>query len=83
MEQIKERELQRLMEAERTEEESRMINKALIAMQKEEEQKLQERHERQMQMRKELREANEDIEHYKLIQKEEERIADMRVKLDI
>lgn len=57
-----------------------MINRALIAMQKEEEQKIQERHERQMQMRKELHQANAELERYKLMQKEEERIADMRVK---
>lgn len=78
-EQIKERELQRLLEAERKEEESKMINRALIATQKEEEEKRRKKQEGNMKLREELHKANMELERYRLLQKEEERIAEMRV----
>lgn len=52
-------------------------------MQKEEEEKIQQRHEQQMKLRQDLHQANIEIEHYKLMQKEEERIADARVKIRV
>ncbi|XP_018567077.1 cilia- and flagella-associated protein 45 [Anoplophora glabripennis] len=76
--QIKENELNRLMEAEIIEEESKMLNKALIQMQKEEQQKELAKKELQAQMREEFKKANIDVENYKLLKQEEQRIADMR-----
>ncbi|KAF7273556.1 cilia- and flagella-associated protein 45-like [Rhynchophorus ferrugineus] len=80
MQQIKENELERLLEAERVEEESRMLNKALIELQKEEERKLQERRNVQMRMRDEFRKANMEAEHYRRVKDEEQRVADLRVQ---
>lgn len=76
---MKEREMERLLEAEKIEEESRMLNKALIARQKEEAKKLKEKKDRQLKMREEFRKANDEAEHYKNIRNEEQRIADLRV----
>lgn len=78
-EQIKERHLEQLFEAERKEEESKMINRALIAIQNEEEEKRRQKHENNLKMIEELRQANVDLEKYRQLQKEEDRIADMRV----
>lgn len=78
-EQIKERELQRLLEAEKKEEESKMINKALIATQNEEEAKRKKKEEDNLKLREELHKANLELARYKMLQKEEERIAEMRV----
>lgn len=72
--------MDRLLEAERIEEESRMINKALIALQKEEEAKLKEKRNRQLQMREDFKKANEEAEHYRNLRNEEQRIADMRAR---
>lgn len=77
--QIKENELERMMEAERIEEESKMLNKALIQVQKEEQQKELAKKELQAQMREEFKKANIEVENYKLLKQEEQRIADMRV----
>lgn len=78
--QIYENEVQRLVEAERKEEESRNINKALIAMQREDAEKLKQKRLEQKQTRDELNQANAENEHYKLVQNEEQRIADLRVQ---
>lgn len=78
---MKQNEIEELLEAERIEEESRMINKALIALQKEEEQKLKEKKELQLKMREEFRKANEEAEHYRNLKAEEQRIADLRVSM--
>lgn len=77
---MKERELQRLLEAERKEEESKMINRALIALQQEEEEKRKKKQEGNLKTREELHKANAELEKYRLLQKEEEKIADMRVR---
>lgn len=77
--QIQEREMDRLIEAELIEEESRMLNKALIALQKEEEEKLKEKKHLQLKMREEFRRANAEAEHYKNLRNEEQRVSDMRV----
>lgn len=82
-EQIKERELQRLLEAERKEEESKMINRALIAVQKDEEEKRRKKEEENLKLREELHKANMELERYRMLQKEEERIANMRVRSNI
>ncbi|KAG5899148.1 hypothetical protein JTB14_027341 [Gonioctena quinquepunctata] len=78
--QIKENEIGQLLEAERIEEESRMLNKALIALQKEEEEKMKEKKEIQLKMREEFKKANNDADHYKKMRQEEQRIADMRIQ---
>lgn len=78
--QVKENELQRIIEAERKAEEARLINKAMIAMEREEAEKLEKKRKEQQKMREDLRMANEEIENFKRIKKEEERIADLRIK---
>lgn len=80
MQQIKENEMLRLIEAERKEEESRNINRALIAMQRDEEAKLKKKREDQLKTQLELKKANDDLEHYKIVQKQEQRVADLRVQ---
>ncbi|XP_066262310.1 cilia- and flagella-associated protein 45-like [Euwallacea similis] len=80
LQQIKENELDRLLEGERIEEESRMLNKALIELQKQEEANLKEKLEIQQKMREEFKKFNAEAERYKNIRAEEERIADLRVK---
>lgn len=71
--------MERLLEAEKIEEESKMLNKALIQMQKEEEQKQLAKKELQTQMREAFKKANIESENFKLLKQEEQRIADMRV----
>ncbi|XP_045467627.1 cilia- and flagella-associated protein 45-like [Harmonia axyridis] len=78
--QIKDNEVEKLLEAEKIEEESRLLNRALIAMRKEEEEKVKEHKEHQKRVREELHQANLDLERYKLVQKEEQRIADLRIQ---
>lgn len=80
MQQIKENELDRLLEAERIEEESRMLNKALIELQKEEEDRVKEKRETQDKMRDEFKKANMEAERYKNLKAEEQRIVDLRVR---
>ncbi|XP_056633324.1 cilia- and flagella-associated protein 45-like [Diorhabda sublineata] len=78
-EQVQENEMNQLLEAEKIEEESRMINRALIAWQKEEELKAVEKKNVQSRLKKELDRANEEAEYYKALRGEEDRIADMRI----
>ncbi|RZC35120.1 Trichoplein domain containing protein [Asbolus verrucosus] len=78
--QMRMNEIERMIEAEKIEEESRMINKAFLAIQKEEQEKLKEKKEMQQKIRDELKKANTELERYKLIQKEEQRIADLRIQ---
>ncbi|KAH1007192.1 cilia- and flagella-associated protein 45 [Dendroctonus ponderosae] len=80
MQQIKENELDRLLEAERIEEESRMLNKALIELQKDEEARLKAKREMQEKMREEFKKANTEAERYRNLKSEEQRIADLRVQ---
>ncbi|XP_066142383.1 cilia- and flagella-associated protein 45-like [Euwallacea fornicatus] len=80
LEQVKENELDRLLDGERIEEESRMLNKALIELQKQEMACLKEKREIQQKMREEFKKSNAEAERYKNIRAEEERIADLRVK---
>ncbi|KAK9883994.1 hypothetical protein WA026_004929 [Henosepilachna vigintioctopunctata] len=78
--QIRDNEVEKLLEAEKVEEESKMLNRAFIAMRKEEAEKLKQYKENQKRVREELHQANLDLERYKLVQKEEERIADLRIQ---
>lgn len=77
--QIQENEIKRMLEAEKIEEESRQLQKANIALQREEAAKLAKKLEQKKQMREDLRKANEEMEQYKKVREEEERIADLRV----
>ncbi|KAL1513274.1 hypothetical protein ABEB36_002701 [Hypothenemus hampei] len=78
--QMKENELERLLEAEKIEAESRMINKALIEFQKDEDARLKQRREMQEKMRNEFKQANADAEKYKYLKEEEQRISDLRIQ---
>ncbi|CAH2000883.1 unnamed protein product [Acanthoscelides obtectus] len=78
--QIKENEIGRLLEAEKIEEESKMLNRALIALQKEEEEKQKRRYEAQQKIRKEFAKADAEVQHYKKLREEENKIAAMRIE---
>ncbi|XP_018318651.1 cilia- and flagella-associated protein 45-like [Agrilus planipennis] len=80
MQQIKENEISRLMETEAKEEESRNINRALIAMRREDDEKEKAKREKQKQIREEFNRNNKELEKYKLIEREEEKITEMRVQ---
>lgn len=77
-EQIEEAETQRIIGFERKQEESRLINLSNIAWQQEEmiQQKFKE--ENNARMRKELAEGNEQLRHFKDMEREENRIIDLR-----
>lgn len=78
--QITEREMTRLLAAEKIEEESKMLNKALVALQKEEEEKLMKKRERQLKMQEEFRNANAEAEYYKSLKNQEQKILDLRIQ---
>lgn len=78
---MQENEIKRLIEAERIEEESKEINKANIALQREEAALMAKKAEERKQMREDLRRANEEMEYYKKVRAQEERIADLRVSI--
>ncbi|KAB0793440.1 hypothetical protein PPYR_13071 [Photinus pyralis] len=78
--QIRGNEVQRMIEVENKEEESRKINKAMIAMQREDAENLRRKKLEQAKVREELRLANENIAQFRILQKEEERIATLRVQ---
>nr|CAD7402955.1 unnamed protein product [Timema poppensis] len=80
MEQIKEGEIQKIIEAERIEEECRMINEAQMAMQLDDLKNQKKRVEEQQKMREELRKVNEQLLYFQDLEREEERIADLRVQ---
>ncbi|XP_026477137.1 cilia- and flagella-associated protein 45 [Ctenocephalides felis] len=77
--QLKELELERMLEAERLEEEGRANNRLMIAMQKEDIEKLEEKRRKQQQTRDDLKKANDELEHYRMIEVEEQRIADLKL----
>lgn len=81
VQQIREKEIEKLQEGERIEEEARMQNRALIQMQRDEEEKRQRTLKEQTRMREELAKANDEIARYKQVEKEEQRIAELRVTL--
>ena len=79
--QIKENTIQKLLEAEQIEEEGRRIRNAVVAMQREDLEKMKQKHEDKLKVQEELRKINDNLTRCKLIQQEEEKIADMRVSL--
>ncbi|XP_017780721.1 PREDICTED: cilia- and flagella-associated protein 45-like [Nicrophorus vespilloides] len=78
--QIKEIEIQNLIEAEHKEEEARNINLALVAMQQEERDRQRQKMENRLKIRADMKQANDDMENYRALQREEERLADARLK---
>lgn len=77
--QMKENEVEKLLEAERKEEESKTMNRMLIALQKEEAEKLKRKQEEKLRIRDELLKSNETSQLYKAMRQEEEKLADLRV----
>lgn len=74
-----EKEIERLLEANKMEEESKMFNKALITLQKlDEEHRMKER-EIKLKLREDFRKANDEAEHLKNLRNEELRMSDLRV----
>ncbi|KAF5287516.1 hypothetical protein FQA39_LY04144 [Lamprigera yunnana] len=78
--QIYENEVQRLIELEQKEEESRHINKALIAMQRDDAEKVRQKKLEHIKTRDMLNQANKEIENFKVLQRAEQRVADMRLQ---
>lgn len=77
-EQIVENEEQRILEFERKQEESRLINLNNIAWQQDEIEKLRNKEAENAKVRQELEEGNEQLKHFKAIEQEENRIIDLR-----
>ncbi|XP_046596388.1 cilia- and flagella-associated protein 45 isoform X1 [Neodiprion lecontei] len=79
-EQIEEVEMQRVIEFERKQEESRLINLSNIAWQQEEMRQQQIKEAEHARMRKELAEGNDQLRHFKDMEREENRIIDLRIQ---
>lgn len=77
-EQIVENEEQRILEFERKQEESRLINLNNIAWQQDEIEKLRNKEAENARVRQELAEGNEQLKHFKAMEKEEIKIIDLR-----
>lgn len=80
-EQIVENEEQRILEFERKQEESRLINLNNIAWQQDEIEKLRNKEAENIKVRQELAEGNEQLKHFKAVEQEENRIIDLRCVL--
>lgn len=78
MEQIKENEENRLLEFERKQEESRLINLNNIAWQQESIAKLQDKDAENARVRQCLAEGNEQLKHLKAMEEQENKIIDLR-----
>ncbi|KAL6260197.1 hypothetical protein P5V15_007732 [Pogonomyrmex californicus] len=79
-EQIVENEEQRILEFERKQEESRLINLNNIAWQQDEIEKLRDKEAENAKVRQELAEGNEQLKHFKAMEQEENRIIDLRIQ---
>lgn len=82
-EQIVENEEQRILEFERKQEESRLINLNNIAWQQDEIEKLRNKEAENARIRQELAEGNEQLKHFKTMEQEENRIIDIRCILEL
>ncbi|XP_011876040.1 PREDICTED: cilia- and flagella-associated protein 45-like [Vollenhovia emeryi] len=78
--QIVENEEQRILEFERKQEESRLINLNNIAWQQDEIEKLRSKEAENTRVRRELAEGNEQLKHFKAMEQEENRIIDLRIQ---
>ncbi|XP_018342379.1 PREDICTED: cilia- and flagella-associated protein 45-like [Trachymyrmex septentrionalis] len=79
-EQIIENEEQRIIEFERKQEESRLINLNNIAWQQDEIEKLRNKEAENAKVRQEIAEGNEQLKHFKAMEEEENRIIDLRIQ---
>ncbi|XP_018365825.1 PREDICTED: cilia- and flagella-associated protein 45-like [Trachymyrmex cornetzi] len=79
-EQIIENEEQRILQFERKQEESRLINLNNIAWQQDEIEKLRNKETENAKVRQELAEGNEQLKHFKAMEEEENRIIDLRIQ---
>ncbi|EGI60284.1 PREDICTED: protein CFAP45, mitochondrial-like [Acromyrmex echinatior] len=79
-EQIIENEEQRILEFEKKQEESRLINLNNIAWQQDEIEKLRNKEIENAKVRQELAEGNEQLKHFKAMEEEENRIIDLRIQ---
>lgn len=80
-EQIVENEEQRILEFERKQEESRLINLNNIAWQQDEIEKLRNKEAENAKVRQELAEGNEQSKHFRTMEQEENKIIDLRCVL--
>lgn len=80
-EQIVDNEEQRILEFERKQEESRLINLNNIAWQQDEIEKLRNKEAENTKVRQELAEGNEQLKHFKAMEQEENRVIDLRCVL--
>lgn len=76
--QIKENEEYRMLEFERKQEESRLINLNNIAWQQDEIAKLRNKESEHARLRQELAEGNEQLKHFKIMEEQEDKIIDLR-----
>ncbi|XP_029675215.1 cilia- and flagella-associated protein 45-like [Formica exsecta] len=79
-EQIVENEEQRILEFERKQEESRLINLNNIAWQQDEIEKLRDKEAENIKVRQELAEGNKQLKHFKTMEQEENKIIDIRIQ---
>ncbi|KOC58900.1 Coiled-coil domain-containing protein 19, mitochondrial [Habropoda laboriosa] len=80
MEQIKENEENRILQFERKQEESRLINLSNIAWQQEEITKVQNKESENARVRQQLAEGNEQLKHFKVMEEQENKIMDLRIQ---
>ncbi|XP_029043140.2 cilia- and flagella-associated protein 45-like [Osmia bicornis bicornis] len=80
MDQIKDNEDYRILEFERKQEESRLINLSNIAWQQEEIAKLRNKETENTRIRRELAEVNEQLKHLKEMEVQENKIIDLRIQ---
>ncbi|KAI4490938.1 hypothetical protein M0802_010612 [Mischocyttarus mexicanus] len=78
--QIVENEEQRILEFERKQEESQLINMNNISWQQAEMEKLHRKEAESAQIRRDLAEVNEQLKHFKAMEEEENKIIDLRIK---
>ncbi|KAK2577371.1 hypothetical protein KPH14_003487 [Odynerus spinipes] len=78
--QITENEEKRLLEFERKQEESRLINMNNIAWQQAEIEKLHQKGAESVKIRQDLAEVNEQLKHFKAMEQEENKIIDLRIR---
>ncbi|XP_072758896.1 uncharacterized protein [Anoplolepis gracilipes] len=79
-EQIVENEEQRILEFERKQEESRLINLNNVAWQQDEIEKLRNKEAENIKVRQELAEGNEQLKHFKAMEQKENKIIDLRIQ---
>ncbi|OXU26641.1 hypothetical protein TSAR_004702 [Trichomalopsis sarcophagae] len=82
-EQILENEEERLLEYERKREESRLLNLKILAQQEAELARMKEKEAEHEKARREFIESNEQLKHFKQMEKEESKIMDMRLVPDL